>query len=99
MLNANQIHALRCILDKSNIVQKAWLFGSYSRNQEKDTSDIDIMFETIPGVRFGLIKQMSIIVEMEDKLGIKVDFIYAPSMLPEVKEEAEKDKILLYERQ
>jgi predicted nucleotidyltransferase len=98
MLNNSQIEAIQKILHKSNIVNKAWLFGSYSRNEESKESDIDIMFEKIPGVRFGYLKLMTITIEMEETLGKKIDFLYIPSMIKEVYKNAEKDKKIIYER-
>lgn len=98
MLTIVQLNAIRSTLDKSDFVQRAWLFGSFARNQESLDSDVDIMFEKIPGSKFGLIKLSTLIGQLENALGKRVDFIYRPSMIDEVAEDADKDKRIVYER-
>ena len=39
---------------KTQPVEKAWVFGSFSRGEERADSDIDIMITLIPGTRMGL---------------------------------------------
>lgn len=98
MLNQYQIKAIQKILNQADFVKKAWLFGSYSRNEETSQSDVDIMFEKTENARFGLIQFTSTILQLENALGKKIDFIPISTMLECVKKDANINKILLYER-
>ena len=85
---------------KTQPVLKAWLFGSYARGEQHPDSDVDILVvfdqETDKGV--SLLKHIGIALDLEDLLGKKVDLITEGTLLPFVKETADKDKILIYER-
>lgn len=43
-----------CNYFKTQPVEKAWVFGSFSRGEERPDSDVDIMITLIPGTRMGL---------------------------------------------
>lgn len=98
MLTIQQISDLRSLMQQSNIIQKAWLFGSVARDEQKPDSDIDIMYEKIPGTRFGLLALCSLAVQMEDLLHRKVDFVDLSSVKKEVLNDSLKDRIQVYER-
>lgn len=57
---------------KKNNVKRAGIFGSYSRGEQKKNSDVDILIEPPKGIGFGF---FGISIELEDKLGKKVDLI------------------------
>lgn len=57
---------------KKNHVTKAGIFGSYSRGEQKKSSDIDIIIEPPKGIGFRFFR---ISTELENKLGKKVDLI------------------------
>ena len=57
---------------KKNNVKKAGIFGSYSRGEQKKNSDIDILIDPPKGIGFGF---FGIAIELEEKLGKKVDLI------------------------
>ena len=97
MLTEEQITIIRNILDESGIVKRAWVFGSVARNEEHEGSDIDLMYESVPGVRYGLIKLETVILQLEEALGKKVDLVSESSMQPEVFEDAEVDRIPIFE--
>lgn len=77
-------------------VSKAWLFGSYSRGEATSESDIDILVIFDEGV--GLFKYASMVADLEDLLKNPVDLVSEGALFSWVKEEIEKDKILIYER-
>lgn len=77
-------------------VLKAWLFGSRSRGDHRDDSDYDIMVSFDDNV--GLFKYASIVSDLENLLQRGVDLVTETSLFPWVKEAANKDKILIYER-
>ncbi len=85
---------------KTQPVLKAWLFGSYARGEQHPDSDVDILVvfdqETRKGV--SLLKHIGIALDLEDLLGRKVDLVTDGTLLPIIRESAEKDKVLIYER-
>jgi predicted nucleotidyltransferase len=85
---------------KTQPVLKAWLFGSYARGEQHPDSDVDILvvFDQENGKGVSLLKHIGIALDLEDLLGKKVDLITEGTLLPFVRESAEKDKVLIYER-
>jgi len=78
-------------------VQKAWLFGSFSRNEERADSDVDIIVSFIPGTKIGL-QFFGMILDLEKILNRPVDLVVEGDLLPFAKESANRDKVLIYER-
>jgi predicted nucleotidyltransferase len=77
-------------------VQKAWLFGSFSRGEERRDSDVDILVRFDKDVTlmryartYRLLKQL---------LNKEVDLVEEGTLLPFAVDSAERDKILIYER-
>lgn len=79
-------------------INKAWLFGSYSRGEETEQSDIDILVSFDKDAKISLFKYADIICQLENILNHKVDLVEEGSLLPFANETANKDKILIYER-
>ena len=79
-------------------ISKAWLFGSYSRGEETEQSDIDILVSFDKDAKISLFKYADIICQLENILNHKVDLVEEDSLLPFANETANKDKILIYER-
>ena len=78
-------------------VKKAYLFGSYARNEAKNDSDIDILVELDYGQPIGM-KFFGFQAELEDLLNRKVDLVTSDGLSKYVKPFIDKDKILIYER-
>ncbi|MFP5082171.1 nucleotidyltransferase family protein [Pedobacter sp. JCM 36344] len=78
-------------------VKRAYVFGSYSRNEADENSDIDILVEldhTKPiGISFFSYKY-----ELEEILQKKVDLVSNEGLSKYVKPFVDKDKVLIYER-
>lgn len=81
----------------SQPVTKAWVFGSYSRGEETPDSDIDIMVALDPNERVGL-KFFAMREDLKELLGREIDLVTESSILPFAKENAERDRQLIYER-
>ena len=79
-------------------VEKAWIFGSYSRGEEREDSDVDILVTFKKDERIGL-KYAAMVCDLEDLLQKKVDMVVEGTLLPFARKNAEHDKILIYERQ
>lgn len=79
-------------------VSKAWLFGSYSRGEEKEGSDVDILVSFDKDAKISLFKYASIICQLEELLQRKVDLVEDGTLLPFAQQSVNEDKILIYER-
>ena len=55
-------------------VEKAWLFGSFARNEQANDSDIDLLVELDFSQPIGL-EYVHWRMDLEEKLGRKVDLV------------------------
>lgn len=83
---------------KTKPVEKAWIFGSFSRGEEHADSDVDILIAITPGAPFSLLDHSRWIYELEDRLRRSVDLVKEGTLLPFAQASADHDKILIYER-
>ena len=95
-MDTNTIDIIRNYF-KSQPVEKAWLFGSFARGEERSDSDIDIMVVFVDGAKIGL-RFAGMVCELEDLLQRNVDLVVEGSLLPFAAASAEHDKKLIYER-
>ena len=79
-------------------VDRAWLFGSFSRMEERPDSDIDILVDLDKSVPMGLIQYAGMINNLENRLGRKVDLVANGSVKPFARQSINRDKVLIYER-
>ena len=79
-------------------VEKAWLFGSFSRGEERQDSDIDLLVVFNKNANVSLLRHAGMIVELEDRLQRKVDMVTDGNLLPFAVESANRDRVLIYER-
>lgn len=99
-IDQDRVRIVRDIQDyfQQEPVDRAWVFGSFSRMEERPDSDIDILVELDRSVPVGLLKYASMANELENRLGRKVDLVAQGSVKPYAKESIQKDSILVYER-
>ncbi len=83
---------------KTKPVLKAWLFGSYSRGEERPDSDVDILIVPDKTQHFSLFTLGGMYEDLKALLGREVDIITDGGLLPFARESAERDKKLIYER-
>lgn len=79
-------------------IKKAWLFGSYSRGEERADSDIDILVEYNDPDSISLMTISRIITSLSKKLNRKIDIVENGCLLPFAQMSVEDDKQLIYER-
>ena len=79
-------------------VKRAWLFGSFSRMEEKPDSDIDILVDLDTSAPMGLLQYAGMINKLETLIGRRVDMVEKSSIKPFALESINRDKILVYER-
>jgi uncharacterized protein len=80
------------------IKQKYWvaklgIFGSYARNEQQESSDLDILvtFDKTPSL-FEYIELENLI---SDSLGIKVDLVMEEALKPNIKERILKEVLII----
>ncbi len=79
-------------------VEKAWLFGSSSRGEERPDSDVDILVQYDKNSKISLLTISRIMVQMKKLLGKDVDLVEYDCLMPFARESADHDKILIYVR-
>jgi hypothetical protein len=79
-------------------VERAWIFGSFSRMEERPDSDIDILIDLTASAKVGLLYYAGIINHLEDQLGRKVDLVANGTVKPFALDGINRDKVLVYER-
>ncbi|MCQ2261479.1 MAG: nucleotidyltransferase domain-containing protein [Bacteroidales bacterium] len=83
----------------SQPVVKAWLFGSYSRGEQTEESDIDILVDfDREHATIGLFEYVRMINKLKALTGKEIDLVENGSLLPFADETAQRDKLLIYER-
>lgn len=78
-------------------VLKAFLFGSFSREEASDDSDIDILVELDYSKHIGL-GFVNMKLDLEDKLHKKIDLVSSNSISKHILPFINNDKKLIYER-
>ncbi len=77
-------------------VLKAYLFGSYARDESSADSDIDFLLEMED--KATLFQLISIKLSLEKLFDRPVDVITTNSISPRLKPYIDEDKVLIYER-
>jgi uncharacterized protein len=77
------------ILRKNDVV-RAGIFGSYARGEAKKKSDIDIIIQPPRGMGLGFVGMK---LELEEKLGKKVDLLTYNSISPYLKKYILDDEV------
>ena len=85
---------------ESQPVKKAWLFGSFSRNEATETSDLDILvdYDESNGV-VSLFKMGGMLMDLSRIAGRKVDLLEVNGIMDFARPTIDRDKILIYERE
>ena len=96
-MNKEMIIKLIADYFKTQPVLKAWLFGSYSRGEQREDSDVDILIMLDDSQSVGL-KFFGMYEDLKELLGRQVDLVTDRSLAPFARESVDRDKILIYER-
>ena len=97
-MNKETIAQLIADYFKTQPVVKAWLFGSYSRGEQREDSDVDILILPDKSQHFSLFTLSAMYEDLKNLLGCEVDLITVGGLMPFARESADRDKILIYER-
>ncbi|NQW30523.1 MAG: nucleotidyltransferase family protein [Ignavibacteria bacterium] len=80
-----------------NRIDKAWVFGSYARNQAKPSSDLDVLIEQPEGGVLTLFDLADIQFRLEQFLGLKVDLTTKRSINPDFLPQVISEMKLVYD--
>lgn len=78
-------------------IEKAWIYGSFARNDDGPKSDIDIALQT--GKKFTYFDLAEVQHELENKIKRKVDVGFIDAFKPHILQHIKPDLKLIYERQ
>lgn len=73
-------------------IEKAFIFGSYSKGQQKEYSDIDFLIEYSPKAKRSLLTLVRLKNELEEALKKEVDVVTENALSPYLKDRVLKDK-------
>ncbi len=85
-------------LSQFSKIGRAWVFGSFARNEEDFNSDIDLMIEVPDRTNFSLFDLADIQYQLEDIIRRKIDVVMKNAVKPEIMERIKPDLTLIYER-
>ena len=96
VLSSSNINSLQNYFSTQPVL-KAYLFGSYARNEAINSSDIDVLVDLDYSQFVGLeFVQMQL--DLQDLLALKVDLVSSRGLSKYIKPIIENEKILIYER-
>jgi len=95
-LNSNQINIIKKFFSKQPVL-KAYLFGSYSRGNENENSDIDLLVELDYSQSIGL-EFIQMQLDLQKLLSQKVDLVSARGLSKYIQPILDKEKKLIYAR-
>jgi uncharacterized protein len=94
-LNDNDIQIIRDYFVGKPVL-KAYLFGSYSRNEADENSDVDIMVDLDYSRHIGLgFVRMKL--DLEEKLKKPVDLVSSQAVTKRIQPHIDHDKLLIYD--
>ena len=79
-------------------VLRAWLFGSWSRQEERPDSDIDLLVDFDRSQKISLMDYAGYMLDIADATGKSIDYVENGHLLPFAAKTANIDKYIIYER-
>lgn len=79
-------------------IERAWLFGSFARGEERADSDVDLLVDYTDSDNLSLLDLARISNSIEKSAQREVDLVENGYLIPQAIEHVEQDKILVYER-
>ena len=84
---------------ESQPIEKAWLFGSYSRGEQTADSDVALLVRFDKNAHVGLFAHTRMVIALEQILDRKVDLVPEGALFDFVKDSVDRDKKLIYTKQ
>lgn len=91
MIKINEIKLQTLPIFKKAGVSRSFIFGSYARKEAKKNSDLDLIVEF--NKKKSIIDLIALKLELEKKLGIKVDVLTSNSIHPKIRNLIQKERI------
>ncbi|OFY96148.1 MAG: nucleotidyltransferase [Bacteroidetes bacterium RIFCSPLOWO2_12_FULL_31_6] len=95
-LDAKRIETIKRYFETRPVL-KAYLFGSFARNEADDQSDIDILVDLDYSQRIGL-QFIQMKIDLEKLLNTKVDLVSSNGLSKYIKPMVDDEKLLIYAR-
>ena len=92
------INSIKNYFEKNGFVSKAWLFGSFARDEDDYKSDIDLLIEVPDDKKFSLFDLAEIQFQLEKLILKKVDIVMKAGVKPQIMERIHPDLKMIYER-
>jgi predicted nucleotidyltransferase len=73
-----------------------FLFGSVARDEAAESSDIDLLFEVSPDVRFSLFDQARVRSDLVDRPHADVDLVPIRGLRPKLRARAEAEAVQVF---
>lgn len=99
-INESRVEMFNAIREYLSIqpIERVWVFGSYSRMEEDENSDLDLLFTPLYPSDFSLMDHASLKLGLEELIHKEVDLVAEGSLLPFAEKTSNSDKYLIYER-
>lgn len=97
MLSDKVIQSLRQYFT-SQPVSKVWIFASFARDEENNSSDVDLLVSFDHNSKVTLFTMGGMYMDLRQLLGREIDLIEEGTLEDYAAATAEKDKRLIYER-
>lgn len=96
VLNVQNISSVVEAVFPAYDIQEAYLFGSFARGEEPESSDIDLRLLCGASMNYGILAEIENL--LESRFGRPVEIITNPPehMRPAFRERIQKDEVLLY---
>lgn len=95
---ANLLPKIRSYFSDKPVI-RAWLFGSFSRGEEREESDVDILvdYDHTNGY-VSLLTMGGMLMDLSDIVGRRVDLVDNDGLKDYARKSVYNDRILIYER-
>lgn len=89
---------LKNVFTEFPLIEKAWLFGSFAREEDTPDSDIDILIDVSTENPFTLFDMAEIQERLSFSVNRKIDLVMHRALKPQAKERIQADLKVIYEK-
>lgn len=91
-------NTIKNYFEKDEHIKKAWLFGSFAKNEDDYKSDIDVMIEVPVDSNFSLFDLAELQYQLEKLIPRKMDIVMKDGVKPHILKKIKPDLKIIYER-
>lgn len=89
---------LKNVIIEFPLIEKAWLFGSFAREEDTPDSDIDILIDVSAEKPFTLFDMAEIQEKLSHSINRKIDLVMLRALRPQAKDRIQADLKVIYEK-